>query len=410
MAMEVSEESLVKYTVDIDAPENLFVDFNISYVTLTESLMSPSLQTKVFVQSFRHPGYVKDWDKLANKKVRIRAWRDILKRVPADHDIEIENTIFRVSERSPRSYQYDVFNIMAIDDTALDNAEKRISKSWKCATPTQIVADTLKGCVKVPYLTARSSTPPRTFFAENIHPYQVVAQQADVALAGGNDPSFLHFITYNNVVGTHHFDSLYGMTRRDPIWEYEFHEFGHRQNTWEDPHAIFSYEHPCDYDLISDALNGVDRNGKEQASFMGINPVNGLHSVIGGSNSGCGMGGQETDSMFTNKGTAASEPNCEIDVEKHKLRRTARLGLLDADKVAIRLTVAFNPNLHVGKMIKIKIPNKRVSERESSMEDDYGSGVYLISAMTHRLVNNGFGTTVLDCISKSVGNGGRTLG
>lgn len=409
--MEVAEESLVKFTVDVEGVDRkLFEDFNVSYVTLTESLLSPSLQTKIFAQSYRHPGYVKNWDELANKKVKIHAWRDILKQY-GNHELHVENTIFRVSDRLPRSFQYDAFHIMAIDETALTNAEKRMSKSWKCATPSQIVIDALKGCVKVPHLVVRQSTPPRTFFAENIHPYQVVAQQADVALAAGNDPSFLHYITYENVQGTHRFESLHGMTRKGTTWNYNFVEPGDVQQTWENPFAILAYENPCDYDILSDAMNGVDRQGSPQQSVMTINPMNGIHSMLGGTNSGCGMGGQETDTQFTNKGSAAAEPNCEIDVEKHKLTRTARLGLLDADKVAFRVTVAFNPNLHVGRMVYLETPNKvQKGEDEIELNPDYGSGYYLISALTHRLVNGGYGTTVIDCISKSVGNGGRTLG
>jgi hypothetical protein len=202
------------------------------------------------------------------------------------------------------------------------------------------------------------------------------------------------------------------MTRGNTIWNYKFSESDGVENTWENPFAILAYENPCDYDILSDAMNGVKRGGQQSQSFMAINPFTGAHSILGGAGgNGCGMGGNETDTGFTNKGSAAAEPNCEIDVEKHKLTRTARLGLLEADKVAFRATVAFNPNLHVGKMVYLEVPNKQFATEDSiRLEPDYGSGYYLISALTHRLVNGGFGTTVIDCISKSVGNGGRTLG
>lgn len=403
---DVSRESLTNVTVDIpDADPKLFEEFNVSSVTLTESLMSPSLQTKVLVQSYRHNGYVKNWDELANKKIIIKASRDILKQYGKNHEMEVENTIYRVSEREARSPQYDAFNINAIDETALTNAKRRISKSWKCTTPSEITSDVLRGCVKVPKLVVEQSTPARTFFAENIHPYQVVAQQADVALANGNDPSFLHYITYENILGTHRFESLYGMTRKGIIWDYTYNEQGRLEESWENPFAIHAYYYPCDYDVLSDEMNGAGNQ-----SLMAINPMNGLHSIIGGKNAGCGMGGQETDVSFTNKGTAAAEPNCEIDVEKHKLTRTARLGLLDQDMVSMRVIVGFNPNLHVGKMVKLTTLNKIKTLNGYETVPDYASGSYLISALTHRLVNNGFGTTVIDCITKSVGNGGRTLG
>jgi hypothetical protein len=406
--MEVREESLTKVEVTFpQADQSLFVDFNISHVTMTESLMSPSLQTKIHAQSYRHPGYIKNWDKLAYQKVKIKAWRDILKDIGQNHELIVENTTFRVSSRTARSDQIDSLDIMAIDDDALSNAKKRMSKSWKCTTPSEIVSDVLNGCVKVqtkPFL--EQSTPARTFFAENIHPYQVIAQQADVALANQNDPSFLHFITYENILGKQHFESLYKMTRKKETWAYDYNERGDLESTWENPYAILAYTYPCDYDLLSDEMNGAGNQ-----SLMAINPFSGAHSILGGSNSGCGMGGQETDTAFTNKGSAAAEGNCEIDVEKHKLTRTARLGLLDQDKVAMRVTVAFNPNLHVGQMVKLTTYNKQsTSKGELYLQPDYASGYYLISALTHRLVNGGFGTTVLDCISKSVGTNGRTWG
>lgn len=415
--MEVRIESLVGFEVFIDVDPKLLIDFSITEVSLIESLMSPSIQTKLHIQNYRHPGYVKDLDKFANAKVKVNAERPILKEFGFEDAIEIENNIYRIGNRIPASYQVDEFLISAIDETAMTNASKRVSKSWKCTPPHSIVSDVLKGCVKAPHIFVESSTPPRTFFAENIYPYQVVAQQADVALANGNDPSFLHFMTYENIVGTHRFESLYKMTRKSPIfinqsegYSFVYKERGNIHDVWEDPHAILSYEFPCDFDLLSDLMNGSDTNGIDQNSLMVVNPFNGIHSILGGSNSGCGMGGQKIDQSFTNKISAFAEPNCEIDVEKHRLKRQARLGLLDQDKVALRMTVAFNPILHVGKMITVEFKNKIINEQGVELQQEYASGQYLISALTHNLKIGGYSTTVIDCLSKSVGNQGATLG
>lgn len=406
---EVNPRSLTEFSVTSDTNTELLNQLSIREVTMTESLMSPTLQTRVMVQNARHVGYIKNLDLWANSGLQITARRQILKDFGYNDTFYVENQIFNIANRKPFSHQIDEFDLVATDPFAFRNSARRMSRSWKCVPPHVVVGDALGGCIGIPRqnLILESSTPNRTYFAENIHPYQVVAQQADVALAGGNDPSFLHYMTYENTIGTHRFESLYGMTRKNHIFEFEFNEPGSVGATWENPFNIMAYEFPCDFDIISDLLNGVDDQGVDQNSLLVINPFTGLHSILGADNSQCGMGGQEGDTSFTNKGSAQAEPNCDINVEKHKLKRTARLGLLDADRVATRLTVGFNPNLHVGKMIKATIPNKI---NETTVQADYGTGYYLISALTHVLKVGGWGTTVIDCVSKSVGYGGSTIG
>ena len=410
--MEVRESSLVTFKVDIAAPEHLFREFSISEIHLSESLMSPSLHASVMVTSYRHNGYVKNWDLLAGSKINISVNRPILAEYNRESKLDVEMTIYRVENRHPRSPQNDDFKIADIDETALNNAMKRVSKSWKCTPPHAIVGDVMMNCLDVPNLVTEASQPNRTYFAEDIHPYQVVAQQADVALAGGNDPSFLHYMTFEKVVGTHRFESLYGMTRKESIWDYEFIEKGRIDETWENPWAMLSYENPCDFDLLSDALNGINPfTGDINRSIVVVNAVNGMVDIVGANPGDCGIGSAGNDVSFTNKYSAGNENNCEVDVEKHKLLRIARLGLLDSDKIAFRLTVAFNPILHVGKMIKIQTPNKVYNpDGTITVSPDYASGYYLISNMTHKLLPGGFCTTTMDCVSQSVGLGGRTLG
>jgi hypothetical protein len=54
-----------------------------------------------------------------------------------------------------------------------------------------VVSDVLVNCAGAINPDIEPSLPARDYIAENIHPFQVVNQQAEVALAGGNDPSFL---------------------------------------------------------------------------------------------------------------------------------------------------------------------------------------------------------------------------
>lgn len=405
---EVNPRSLVSVEFESSAPSTLHYDFTVNEITLTESLMSPTLQTRILVQSSKYPGYVRNLDDWKGTTVSLRVNRPLLEDFGYESELYLENTVISVSERKPLSIALDQYIITAADSTSLLNASKRVSKSWKCTPPHAIVGDVLSSCVGAPNIVLEACEPNRTFFAENLYPYQIVAQQADVALAGQNDPSFLHYMTYENITGTHRFESLYGMTRKSPVFSFEQVERGQIDVTWANPNAILKYEFPCDFDSLSDVLNGYDQNGVDQNALLLINPFNGIHSIIGGTNAGCGMGGQATDTAFTNKVSAAAEGNCEIDVEKHKLKRTARLGLLDRDKVAMRLTVGFNPALHAGKMINAQFHNKQDINGQLSVEPDYGTGTYLISGVTHHLKTGGYCTTVIDCISESVGQGGQT--
>ena len=408
---DVNPRSKVEFVIKSDANPKLMDELSVKRITLVESLLSPSLQTTVFVQNYRHLGYVKNLDEYANTELTIRIRRPILRDFGYNDELLVKNRVWRIDERNPFNYQIDEFALVASDETVLKNANRRMSKSWKCVPPHIIAADALKGCVGVNKLIIEAAAPTRTYFAENLHPYQVVAQQADVALANGNDPSFLHFITYEDIVGTHRFESLYGMTRKNHIAEFTYVEAGDTNLLWENPFSIHHYEFPCDFDIISDLMNGIDK-GVDNNSLLVINPFNGIHSILGGNNAQCGMGGSEGDTSFTNQGSASAEGNCEIDVERHKLKRTARLSLLDTDKVSLRMTVGFNPNLHVGKMIKATFPNKIVNDNGDFVEikEDYGSGYYLISALTHNIEMGGYATTVIDCLTKAVGNGGKTLG
>ena len=103
---------------------------------------------------------------------------------------------------------------------------------------------------------------------------------------------------------------------------------------------------------------------------------------------------------LTNFNSAKDQDSCNIDVEKHLLLRQARMSLLEEDKIALRLTVPWNPVLHAGNIIEVYFYNKG-----TNTYDNFGSGYYLIHSMTHNLRTGGYGTTTMDCVSRSVGGG-----
>jgi hypothetical protein len=121
----------------------------------------------------------------------------------------------------------------------------------------------------------------------------------------------------------------------------------------------------------------------------------------GGSQScDCGIGQYNFKEGMSNKSTAEQRNSCNIDVEKHLLKRQARMGLLERDKIALRITVPCNLDLHAGKVIKLKWENKKEGGGEV-----YGSGDYLISSMMHHIKLGGLSVTVMDCVSTTVGQG-----
>jgi hypothetical protein len=165
------------------------------------------------------------------------------------------------------------------------------------------------------------------------------------------------------------------------------------------PHIIQLYEFPCDFDVLADILNAT----AGRMSVFVTNPYAGVRSVIGSQKLDCGIGGSMASESFTDK---SSGNGCEIAVEKYALLRQARMMLLDQDKIALRMTVPWNPMLHVGQMINVTFPNMTDGQHAGPMmSEDYGSGLYLISAMSHTIRAGGFSWTTLDCVSKTVGSG-----
>ena len=115
----------------------------------------------------------------------------------------------------------------------------------------------------------------------------------------------------------------------------------------------------------------------------------------------CGVGSGNAKQSITNKGTAKEQGGCETDVEKHLLKRQARMGLLEKDKIALRITTPWRPDIHVGDLIYFEWQGKNNAEGS----DIYGTGTYLVTSMTHKIMFGGFAMTTMDCVAQTAGGG-----
>lgn len=394
---EISKLTSIK--MDVNVPDETLFEITPQEVILGESLLTPGLQTTVTVQSYFHNLPIKVLDNFKGKTLTISLERPILEKFGYPSKMEVQQTIYRLENRKRLTNVVESFTLRACDPTLLIDAETLVSKSWKCTTPSSVVSEVLPGCAGARSTDIESCAPARDYVARNIHPFKVVAEQADVALAGGNDPSFLHYMTYQNG-GTHHFRSLKSLCAADSIIEYFFDETASLSG-YANPRAIMSNSFPCDFDLLSDILNGIGPDGSGAASLISFNPFSSVASLLGSQVSGCGNGSGVLKAAMTNFSSEQAQQACPDYSQFFALKRQARMGLLEQDKIALRLTVPWNPILNVGKIITLKLQNKNDPRLLN-----YGSGDYLIMSLTHNLKNGGFSTTTMDCVSKTVGQGG----
>jgi len=387
----------------LTASDAIFTDFTIEKIILGESLLTPGLQTSIEVSSYVQSLPVKDIDTFKNSDVSITLTKPILGVYGRPKSMEIVQKVYRVENRRRINTNIEQFTIRACDATMLNDAASTVSKSWKCTQPSEIVADILRTCAGARTLDIETADPARDYIAENIHPFQVVSQQCNVSLANGNDPSFIHYMTYENL-GTHHFRSLYSLTRKSPIQKFTEYETGIVKAGMVDPSHVMSYQFPCDFDLLTDILNGVGPDGKDINSLIVFNPVNKMFSLTGDQTVGCGLGSGVVKMAQTNRNTAQQQNSCNSDVEKYLLKRQARMSLIDRDKIALRMTVPFDPSLHVGEVVEFNLYNKQALAA-GQFAKNYGSGRYLIMNMFHEVRRGGYAVTNMDCVSSTVGTG-----
>jgi hypothetical protein len=410
MANFDAPDHLATIIASIDVPEKEMTEFTVREVVLIESLLTPGLQTSVKVHSFLHSP-VKDLDQFKNKTIKLLIERPILKEFNMEDSLFVNQRIYRLANRKLINNNVEEFVLHACDDTLLNDARIVVSNQWPCATPSFVTREVLRVCAGANKIDIEDSYPARPYMAENIHPFQVIAQQADVALAGTDDPSFVHFMTYEDL-GTHKFKSLYSMTRAGPLTDLEgnkmtfsYSETGEARTDanlggYRNPFGVMTYSFPCDFDLLSDLLNGIDVDGSDINSLVTINPLTKLASLLGYNAQGCGIGSGVYKTSYTNMNSSMMQMYCPTNVETHLLKRQGRMNLLEKDKVALRITVPWNPMLHVGYVINFELYSKEFPDLKL-----FGSGEYLISTLQHTIKQGGYSTTIMDCVSVTTGSG-----
>ena len=401
MAEGLDESPDILTTFDVGfsgIPDDLLKQLTVQEIMLGESLLTPGLQTSVMVHSHINEIPIKNFDLLKNTEMSIDIEKSLLTKFKIDPNMSVRQTTYRLDNRKLINNNVEEFYIHACDQTLLDNAATLVSKLWKCTSPSTVVRDVLSSCAGAKSLDIESSDPNRDYIAENIRPFQVVAQQANVALAGGNDPSFIHYMTYENF-GTHKFRSLYSLTKANPVAEYTFQEIGAGAGH-AFPYSVLTHNFPCDFDLLSDVLNGVGYNGKNNNTFFSFNPIMAMFNKFGSNTFGCGIGSGLPKLGSSNVGSAEQQNACPDYAHLYVHKRQARMGLLEQDKIALRIMVPWVPFLNAGKMIRLNLPNK-----QDPMQLNYGSGDYLIVSLKHHIKRNQAATITMDCVSKTVGYG-----
>lgn len=419
--MEIdTSDYLTKFAVGFDGISDILTEnVTVQEIILGESLLTPGLQTTVVVHSALHDlrningqFQVKNLDEFKNKTMNIDIVKPLLGafantgKFPEfvnNISMKVSQVTYRIDNRISINNNTEQFYIHACDQTLLDNAATLVSKFWGCTTPSEVVRDVLSSCAGAKALDIERSAPRRDYIAENIRPFQVVAQQANAALAAGNDPSFVHYMTYENF-GTHKFRSLYSLTQKqNPIATYYFQELGYDAGH-AFPYSILEHSFPCDFDLLSDILNGVGPYGNQMNTLFTFNPVMKMFNMFTGGSRvyGCGIGSGVPKLSMSNVGSAGKQGACPDYAHLYVHKRQARMGLLEQDKIALRITVPWNPILNAGKIITIKLPNKNDA---TGTIYNYGTGDYLIVSMKHHIKRNQPSTITMDCVSKTVGEG-----
>jgi len=379
--------------------------------TMTESILTPGLQTRAIVQDpIGGMPNIRNLDEYQGQPIIIELWRPGLEKMDGWYkgpsSIKTVQHIYRIGNRKSTNRAIQTWNLEICDKSLLLDADRLCSKSWAKVNPSLVVSDVLRKCLDVDNMFIEQASPPRDYIAENIHPFQVCNQQADVALAG-NDPSFLHFMTFDVGGGKHHFESFKTMAQRSPVANraFSYSEPENPYGRFVNPFNMISYEFPCDFDNLTDILNGVRLGGFSGRSIQTFNPANGVWSNFGDDGSVCGIGGATALAYTTNSGTAAEQNSADISVEKYALLRQARMMLLEPDKVALRFTTSFNPSLKAGQTIDAMFFNRGDGTGTPTQKENYGSGKYLISSLSHIWKRDRYAITQVDCVSNSVAQG-----
>jgi hypothetical protein len=382
-------------------------------VKLTESLLTPGLQGNILIQNTtNNPKGVKNIEEFYNQDVIVAIDRPLLNL--GDHNWKSGFTTtqraYRLEKRDKINENLEQYTLHICDPSLLKDAQTYQRKQWMCQTPSNIVQDCFTGCLGLGsnQFIVESSGPNRDFLAENIHPFKTIQRQAEVADASRWDFSFLHYMTYQNTRGqnpdndtpTHNFRSLTSLASAAPVYTFRRSPQGDARIS-SLPENILEYSFPCDFDLLSDILNGYDEEGNLREPVMTYNDMNNEYTWFGARPPGECEGSPFI--AWTNKGFEDDSDSCPIEVESWLPRRKARISLLDQDKLALRITVNWNPMLNVGRTINVEFPWVSGANKDGTLQPY--SGKYLICHMTHYIKTGGLGFTTMDLVSDSVAKG-----
>ena len=391
----------VSASIDLGVP---LEDVTVKEVVVGESLLNPSAHAVVRLQSamyFRPT----NWNAFRCEPITI----NIKDNTPgASRRMTINQHIYRCDNRNftvTNTGNVEELSLHSVDQSILKDAETIMEKSWQCAPPSTVVKEAMSKLGVTQFTMNDSTGPARPYVAESIHPIQVIQQQANVALYNGNDPSFLHYMTIDGDAGlnVHKFLPLTQlMNENNNVYDIYGGDsgitggIGFADQTENDRalRTAVTFNFPCDYDVLSDLLNGVNCDG------MNMNDVKTFNLSSGSMSSVSGVMSQAANifKSLTMAGTAEQQNSCETLVEKHLHTRQARMGMLERDKIALRITIPWTPSLHVGQQINFHWQNRYKEDYPQ-----YGSGRYLILHMTHNIQYGGYAVTNLDCIANTFG-------
>ena len=381
-------------TIDIEGVGRAITDeASLVEVYLSETLLSPTLQTTVTVQDT--VAINKNLDSYKSQFLNLSLYNPNI-----DFTLRVKQPIYRIENRKLINYHTEGYQLQACDDTLLNNAKKRMSSFYKCTNPKAVVSEALN-CIDAKKIDFGQMPPVnvRNYQPNNIHPFQVVSEQADYSITPDGDPSYLHWMTYRDL-GTHNFKSLRELTMNPTVWTYQYNDKGFDEQI-KDPHNIMQYEFPCEFDVLSDIMNGLGAGKGFEPSITAMNMFSsGSHVVNNTIGNYCcgGIGGVMHASTFTNNGSHEDD-GCETNVEQYLHIRPSRMALLQRDKISLKIIVPFNPTLHAGDMIEVNF----IAKRDGSK--DYGSGDYLIVNLSHNIKTGGYGISTFECVSRTVGYG-----
>ena len=386
-------------------------DVTVKEVVVGESLLNPSAHTVVTLQSAMYAS-PQNWDLYRCQPISIYI-SDSNKDQSNPRTMQINQVIYRCDNRkftNLNTGKVEELSLHSIDNSILMDAETIWEKSWKCATPGAVVNEALKKIGVTRAVFSQGGTGPgRPYVAESIHPLQVIQQQANVALHNGTDPSYLHYMTIREQTGenVHNFRALSELMGNHTPYDIfaadtaisggtAFSDAYNKDSFAPLPmRTAVTFNFPCDYDVLSDVLNGINCGGKYINDVKTFNLASGEFSSVMGALSTAG----NILKSLSNAGTAQQQNVCETHVEKWLLKRQARMGLVEKEKIALRVTLPWSPWLHVGQQIYFHWNN-----RYNPSIEQYGSGKYLILHMTHNIQFGGYAVTTLDCIANTYGS------